>query len=57
MRIWKNLLPFLTIAVMTALPSYLFAAEVRVTTVTTVDTVRPGDTIRPGEIINRSNAP
>ena len=57
MRIWKNLLAFLTIAVMTALPSYLFAAEVRVTTVTTVDTVRPGDTIRPGEIINRSNAP
>jgi hypothetical protein len=57
MRTAKIILPVLTIALMVAFPSYIFAAEVTRTTVTTtVDTVRPGDTIRTYEVINTANA-
>ena len=57
MRTAKIILPLLTVALMAAFPSYIFAAEVTRTTVTTtVDTVRPGDTIRTYEVINTANA-
>ena len=56
MRTGKNLLPLLAIAMMVALPSYTSAAQVNVTTTTTVDTVQPADTIRPGEVITTTNA-
>jgi hypothetical protein len=55
----KILLPSLVVALMVAIPSYVFASEVQVkqvTTVATVDTVQPYDIIRPGEIITRANA-
>src|ERR1700688_3555310 len=55
MRTGKNLLPLLAIAMMVALPSYTSAAQVNVTTTTTVDTVQPADTIRPGEVITTTN--
>lgn len=41
MRTGKNFLPLVAIAMMVTLPSYTFAAQVSVTTTTTVDTVQP----------------
>ena len=56
------LIIILTVSVMVALPSNIFADVVvrhdtTVVTTTTVDTVRQGDTIWPGQIINKSNYP
>jgi hypothetical protein len=48
MRTGKKLLPLVVIAMMVALPSYTFAAQVNVTTTTTTDTVRPGEYHSPG---------
>src|SRR5579862_8761004 len=56
MRTGKNLLRLLAIAMMVAIPSYTFAAQVNVTTTTTVDSVQSTDTIRPGETITTTNA-
>ena len=49
-------LPLLPIIMMVALPTYSSAAQIAVTTTTTVDTVQPTDSIRPGEVVTTANA-
>jgi len=56
MKLGKYFLPILAIALMAALPSYSYAVEAVVTTVTTLNALQPGDAVRPGEIVNRTNA-